>query len=150
MMKGPSAAACCRTIRPPVFTQHLLPMLPASPLLLPPLVPRLQNFATIFTYGFLGTLATTAMVSIIAAAGLQLIGMGGQSTTTALAIGTIASCSDTVGILQVNGTLGRTGLMWQQKSAEQWLVGVVFAAVAASGACMLSSHCRQLSACANE
>ena len=63
-----------------------------------------QNFATIITLGFWGTLAQAGLLSVFSMAALQLLGLAkGQQVAIALALGAICSCSDTVGILQVGG-----------------------------------------------
>lgn len=61
-----------------------------------------QNFATIFTLGFWGTVCQAASITFFSSVGLQMMGLAkGRRTATALALGAICSCSDTVGILQV-------------------------------------------------
>lgn len=65
-----------------------------------------RNFATIFTFGFLGTLTSAAAISTAAAVVLDRLDIApGAVFQSALALGAICACSDTVAILQVSETV---------------------------------------------
>eukprot|EP00775_Hariotina_reticulata_P008651 gene8651-8832_t len=61
-----------------------------------------RNITIIFTFGFLGTLTSASVISIAAAATLQALGLAPQLLLqSALALGAVCACSDTVAILQI-------------------------------------------------
>jgi len=62
-----------------------------------------RNITIIFTFGFFGTLTSAAIISVAAAATLQALGLVPKLLLqTALALGAVCACSDTVAILQVS------------------------------------------------